>query len=215
MTLSNKENGDANPPGHWPGRVCLVLPRQGINQALALFANRSVLIRHFATYLNSDPPREQILFIHGPGGNGKTLLLRYLEKHCCKRLTPVDWLRSTDMNDDEFRDYLTKTEGSDPVAKASLDFSAQPTAERDPKDPFSGLLYLRAQLAEANIPFPLFDFACTWYVHKTRRWTWRTCRKRFPPRDGEAAQVGEGGLGRPGDGAGEAPGHGEDVAAAV
>ena len=53
-------------------------------QALELFTNRHQEILHFARYLNEDPSRESILFFHGDGGNGKSLLLRYLRKYFCK-----------------------------------------------------------------------------------------------------------------------------------
>lgn len=150
------------------------------NRALEFFANRSSLIRHFATYLNGDPACNRILFFHGEGGNGKTLLLRYLYEHCCKRLVNLDWLKARDLDDDSFRDFVKGCNVFDRVPKARLDFSAQPTVERNPKDPFSGLLMLRGQLAHANIPFPLFDFACTWYMHQTKRLTMERLQQLIP-----------------------------------
>jgi hypothetical protein len=71
-------------------------------RALGLFTDRHAAIRHFSSYLNDDPPKPTILFFHGVGGNGKTLLLRYLEKSCCKRLSPDNWAYVSALDDDEF-----------------------------------------------------------------------------------------------------------------
>lgn len=57
-------------------------------RALQFFTDRYPLTRHFAAYLNDEPPRHTILFFYGDGGNRKSLLLRYLRERCCKRLDP-------------------------------------------------------------------------------------------------------------------------------
>jgi hypothetical protein len=41
--------------------------------ALRLFCDRYDVVRLFLTYVN-DEPKNQILFLHGDGGNGKSLL---------------------------------------------------------------------------------------------------------------------------------------------
>ena len=46
------------------------------HHALALFTDRRDAIRRFCEYLNDDPPPSRILFFHGDGGNGKSLLLK-------------------------------------------------------------------------------------------------------------------------------------------
>ncbi len=55
------------------------------NHALQHFTDRDAFIRRFAEYLNDEQPREKILFFQGEGGMGKSLLLRFLQKTCCKR----------------------------------------------------------------------------------------------------------------------------------
>lgn len=60
------------------------------DRALALFTDRLRFRRLLAERIN-DPPTEKILFFHGSGGNGKSLLLKYLQKNMCKRLTPTQW----------------------------------------------------------------------------------------------------------------------------
>uniref|UniRef100_UPI0019EC85B2 hypothetical protein n=1 Tax=Microcoleus sp. LEGE 07076 TaxID=915322 RepID=UPI0019EC85B2 len=51
------------------------------DRKLQLFTDRYEFTRRFAFYLNEDPPREQILYFFGDGGNGKSLLLKHLEFH--------------------------------------------------------------------------------------------------------------------------------------
>jgi hypothetical protein len=63
------------------------------SRAMRLFTDRHDAIKHFATLLNvalaaDRPTPEKVLFFHGDGGNGKSLLLRFLRERCCKRLSP-------------------------------------------------------------------------------------------------------------------------------
>ncbi len=44
-------------------------------RALDLFTNRYEACRHFLSYVNDEPSRSSILYFHGDGGNGKSLLL--------------------------------------------------------------------------------------------------------------------------------------------
>jgi hypothetical protein len=60
-------------------------------RALDLFTDRVSLIRHFAKRLNEDPASNKILFFESASGNGKSLLLRYLERYYCKWLEPDNW----------------------------------------------------------------------------------------------------------------------------
>ena len=63
----------------------------GIERVLDLFANRIAERRHFAAYLNDQPPQNKILFFHGDGGNGKSWLLRLLKERYCHTLLPTSW----------------------------------------------------------------------------------------------------------------------------
>jgi predicted ATPase len=83
------------------------------DRKLELFTDRHEFTRRFAFYLNEDPPRDQILYFFGDGGNGKSLLLKHLEYHCCKRFSPQVWqqyLRITSK-------YSRKNPVSDPMRK--------------------------------------------------------------------------------------------------
>lgn len=51
------------------------------SRKLQLFTDRHKFTRLFAEYINEDPPRSTILYLHGDGGNGKSLLLKFLREN--------------------------------------------------------------------------------------------------------------------------------------
>lgn len=59
--------------------------------SLDLFIDRHHLIKHFAEYINNDPVKKKILYFYGDGGNGKSLLLKYLRTKCCNRFKQEIW----------------------------------------------------------------------------------------------------------------------------
>ncbi len=59
--------------------------------ALELFTDRQYACRLFEAYLDAEPPRGAILFFHGDGGNGKSLLLRFLYENYCLGSDPRRW----------------------------------------------------------------------------------------------------------------------------
>jgi len=148
------------------------------DRALQLFTDRYELTRLFAGYLNEEPPRKTILFFHGDGGNGKSLLLKFLRQRCCKRFSPKTWQQLQAILKDEVAKVAAYIEnakpGEDciPVPAVLLDFSHNLIGDRL-KSPFDGLLMLRRNLADAfaglpyRLRFPLYDFACVWYFYKT------------------------------------------------
>jgi hypothetical protein len=48
------------------------------DRSLELFFDRFEVIARFAALINEDPVPRRLLYLHGLGGNGKSLLLRYL-----------------------------------------------------------------------------------------------------------------------------------------
>ncbi|MBW4545854.1 MAG: tetratricopeptide repeat protein [Symplocastrum torsivum CPER-KK1] len=148
------------------------------DRALQLFIDRYELTRLFAEYLNDESPRNKILFFHGDGGNGKSLLLKFLRQRCCKLFLPETWQQLQAIPKAEVAKVAAYIEnakpGEDciPVPAVLLDFSQNLIGDRL-KSPFDGLLMLRRNLAEAfaDLPyplrFPLYDFACVWYFYKT------------------------------------------------
>lgn len=144
------------------------------DRALSLFTDRYSFTRLLAERLN-DPPKKEILFFHGAGGNGKSLLLRYLQEHSCKKLLAEQWAQWKTLPDDELAGKLRALEKATDyisVPSAMLDFGPTRNNEQ-PKDDFYGLLLLRKLLGEAAagkeyaLRFPRYDFACIWYLsHK-------------------------------------------------
>lgn len=120
-------------------------------RALDLFSNREEAIRHFVTYLNDDPPPEQILFFYGDGGNGKSLLLRYLREQCCKRLRAAEWGEMRELDEEAFVAKLQAAEKITVLPSAYLDFGMPPRAEDRPQEAFSALLMLRRTLSGHGI----------------------------------------------------------------
>lgn len=147
------------------------------DRALDLFTDRYSFTRLLAERLN-DPPRKEILFFHGAGGNGKSLLLKYLRKHVCKGLTADRWQRWAQKTPDELAAALEKLAATEcvPVPTALLDFAPGPSgANRRDSDSFYGLVRIREELAAATegtpyrLRFPLHTYGCFLYLQKTNR----------------------------------------------
>src|SRR5215472_5285760 len=133
---------------------------------LSLFADREDLTRHFLRKVNEDDPDPRILFLHGMGGNGKSLLLRYLQARCCVRFEPAVW-RS--VSGDPISGIWELHEGGKgkEVANALIDFGARPIGQQRPLEALPGLFILKRQLAENGIKTPRFDFAAVNYLQKS------------------------------------------------
>ncbi len=141
------------------------------DRALTLFTDRYSFTRLLAERINN-PPAQEILFFHGAGGNGKSLLLKYLQQTVCKRLTAAQWQQVNGLGDAELAQWLERLRPDQhlPVPAVLLDFGLSPLNETQPKDRFYGLLLLRKALGEAaagncRLRFPRYDFACIWYLH--------------------------------------------------
>ncbi|MFG1711237.1 ADP-ribosylglycohydrolase family protein [Nonomuraea sp. M3C6] len=132
------------------------------DRSLDLFANRFELTRHVVSLINEDPPAERILYLHGLGGNGKSLLLRHLEQRCC--LHTDQWAAVRNASDAELLVRLAEHGEQVPVAR--IDFGARPAGENRPQEAFSALFMLKRQLARSGIATPRFDFAAITYLHK-------------------------------------------------
>ena len=71
------------------------------DRSLELFFDRFEVIARFVALINEDPALRRVLYLHGLGGNGKSLLLRYLAARCCVRLPPGEWERVRRLPDAE------------------------------------------------------------------------------------------------------------------
>jgi hypothetical protein len=168
------------------------------NRALQLFTDRNEFTKRFAEYLNDDPPPEKILFFHGEGGNGKTLLLKFLREKCCKRFSRETWSRLKAMPDKELAKAVSSYKDSSlgdvqPVPACLLDFRYQRRGN-DQDCLFYALMSLRRNLADAasaskyRLKFPRYDFACVWYLYRQGKSS-AEIRKLFPPEEMELIGV--------------------------
>ncbi|MBD2380941.1 hypothetical protein H6G39_14025 [Trichormus variabilis FACHB-319] len=157
------------------------------NRALNLFTDRHELTRVFAAYLH-DEPAEKILSFSGDGGNGKSLLLKFLRTKCCKRFGADAWQKLKTKTAAEIADYIESADNDqcDLVPAILQDFGLQPNGDDQPQDPFYGLLMLRRSLSRAatelgyRLRFPLYDFACVWYLKQKNRLTREKLAELFP-----------------------------------
>ena len=171
-------------------------------RSLRLFTDRRHLIRVFARALHEDDALGKILFLRGGGGNGKSLLLRFLQQYACKRF--FDWDGLTHLPDAEFVGRLRQNDPSfhttfHPLPVAHLDFHAPPRELEQPTVDYDALLMIRRQLGAfraegfTRLRFPVYDFAAVWYLHQTGRLTQERLSTLFPDEEinfvGALAQV--------------------------
>ena len=151
------------------------------DRALQLFTDRHEFTCLFAEYLNIDPVPEKIIFFHGVGGNGKTLLLKHLQQRCCKRFPDYIWQQIQQAkirSDEEAANLIVEHIEQDlkrPAPVAIIhDFGMTPIDNERPRDLLYGLLMLRRKISQAakkvdqgnpryQFKFPLFDFALFCY----------------------------------------------------
>lgn len=146
------------------------------DRALELFTNRYEISRLFLTQLHEPAPNHPVLFFHGDGGNGKSLLLKFLRQKCCKLLFPQDWQHIRDLSAGEMLEATQTLQPGQylhvPTVKHNFE---QRIGDDRPQDPFYGLLSLRHKLSSAarernyRLQFPLYDFACIWYQYRKGR----------------------------------------------
>ena len=143
------------------------------DRKLQLFTDRHEFTRRFAFYLNDYPSPAKILYFFGDGGNGKSLLLKHLQFHCCKRFPPEVWQRLRQIPESRaaeiakfVRNAAPKT--YTPIPAVTHDFGLISIKEDKPQDRFYGLLMLRRNVAaetkKYKFKFPNYDFACFWYL---------------------------------------------------
>jgi hypothetical protein len=149
-------------------------------RALDLFTGRRDAIRLFASYVNDRPARDRILFFHGDGGNGKTLLLSAFRDFYCKHFEPESWQYLCELSDDDNISQIKFGEGGAPVPSVFLDFGMTPRDVERPRDQYYAPLMIRRELGRFGLRFPLFDFAQVWYLHRKRTLTREKLKELFP-----------------------------------
>ena len=104
------------------------------DRSLELFFDRFEVIARFVALINEDPAPRRVLYLHGLGGNGKSLLLRYLAARCCVRLLPSEWERVRRLPDAELPAALAGAAKAARVPVARIDFGARPVGENRPQE---------------------------------------------------------------------------------
>jgi hypothetical protein len=96
------------------------------NRALQLFTDRHELTRVFAGYLHNEPA-DKILSFYGDGGNGKSLLLKFLRIKCFKRFRGDIWQKLQTKTAAEVADYIESADSweFEPVPAILQDFGLQ------------------------------------------------------------------------------------------
>ncbi|GEM_PF-3200566 len=142
------------------------------DRALALFQGRVAAQARFVRRLHRPDPRSRVLFFHGDGGQGKSLLLRHLAARCCRHLNEApDWAAIATLGDQALLaafDAASRHQRGAEVPSALIDFAASSHGEYNPQEATSALAHLRRELGRQGLRFPLFDFAMVLLLHKTR-----------------------------------------------
>jgi hypothetical protein len=137
------------------------------DRALTLFADRLGERRLFLRYLHAEPAPGRMLFFHGDGGNGKSLLLKCLMDGYCRRLPAADWARLDAGGEDracvEGYDALATSAG-EPVPCIYHDLAGLGSAEDDPRGYWSGPLMIARALGAAGLRLPLFQYGLMLYL---------------------------------------------------
>lgn len=144
------------------------------NCALKYFIDRYELIKRFAEYLNDNPSKNKILYFYGDGGNGKSLLLKFLSKKGCKLFPLSVWKSLKNKSSFEVSQFIkNKTDWECDfklIPSIILDFDEPYTESYHTQDPFYGLLMIRREIENSaqkkgyKLFFPVYDFACLQYL---------------------------------------------------
>ncbi|EIC20979.1 TPR repeat-containing protein [Thiorhodovibrio frisius] len=150
------------------------------DQALPLFTDRFGERRLFLRFLHAAPPPEQMLFFHGDGGNGKSLLLKRLMDRYCQRLRAADWARLDAIADDRacVEGYDALSGG--PVPCVYHDLAGRGAAEDDPRGYWSGPLMIARELGAHGLKLPLFQYALMLYLRARRKLSPERIKALFP-----------------------------------
>ncbi len=112
-----------------------------------------------------------------------------MQENCCKRFQTETWQQLKAKPNREVADEIQEATDWDNVKQVPAvlhDFGQPPRGDDQPQDPFYGLLMLRRNLANAaaelhyRLRFPLYDFACVWYLHQKNRLSLEKLNELFP-----------------------------------
>jgi tetratricopeptide (TPR) repeat protein len=139
-------------------------------KSLNYFTGRTDFIRNYLEILNNDKINNKILFVNGNGGNGKSVLLKFLYRKCSKILTQEEWEYIKELqNPQEFITNIAYAENAEDVAISLTDFSQDKYENPHPSDVLNILINIRKDLSNHGISLPIFDYACMLYLIKNGR----------------------------------------------
>lgn len=159
------------------------------DKALELFTDRFAERRLFANYLHAEIPFENIIFFHGDGGNGKSLLLKHLRTHWCKFLDTDDWRKAEHHAHDiegnknftnRYETLVSPPSVHTPIPCIYHDFERAQSGEDSPREAWSVLINIRTELTKHKINFPLFDYAIMRYLHHGRGLSKEQIKSKLP-----------------------------------
>lgn len=143
-------------------------------RALDHFVNRVEVCRRHLAYLNDEPATVHVTYLHGDGGNGKSLLLAYLRTQLNRQFDPEAWNYLATLSSEECVAQAAVAEGATTVPSARLDL------EQLLWDDFRALTKIRRDLTGTGLRFPLFDFAVVVYLHQSHQLSPERIREIFP-----------------------------------
>jgi tetratricopeptide (TPR) repeat protein len=157
----------------------LVLASKG-PESRRLFVDRDDLIAEFIGRIHSTP-KNDVLFVFGEGGIGKSSLIDHMEDCYARALEwPKEqfldpWLAICDLPACELV-VAFRSRSSSPLRCARINFWEKALG-KDPRDAFFGLQAVRQRL---DCPAPLFQSACLLYIHATGGLTKEWMAELFP-----------------------------------
>ncbi len=147
-------------------------------RARQLFVDRDELIAEFLDRIHDEAPPDDLLFLHGEGGIGKSLLLNHLEDHYCRRLEPSRWGAFVNHSPRQKVEQFGRHEAGqyEQLPHVRVDFGSIAFGE-NPQNPFFGLAAIRRGL---KLPTPLFHAASVLALSKDNRLTKDWIGRLFP-----------------------------------
>lgn len=145
--------------------------------ALQNFSGRDDIKYLYFKLINKDPSPKNILYLYGDGGNGKSLIIKFLRKYGSRRIYENPYWEQ----EGEVVDYELLTDFEE-IPTSFIDFSNKVNENYNPFDPVSSLLKMRRDLSFKGLKFPLFDYACLWYFYKSGR-SKSQIKNLFPPEE--------------------------------
>lgn len=154
--------------------------QKAIPSPMETFVDRYELIRAFVEKINTDVTENKVNVLFGPSGTGKSLLMRFIFNRCTVLFEKESWDYVKELSNAEFVGNVINAEGCKKIPVALIEFGLKGPFGGDLTDPFLALLALRNTLKQQGVSLFAFDFACYWYLYKTKSLNSDTVKKLYP-----------------------------------